>query len=109
MAEKAISAPPTTPPDRKWYLRLVDAILSQTTFEGTLGTTTITGVETADLTIDGIDINDIVQVNPPALPAGLLLTHYRVSAADTVTLTFYNTTGGGLDAAGTYHLVATRK
>jgi len=54
-------------------------------------------------TIPGLKVGDYVAVNKPSLTAGLGVTNARVSAANTLALTFTNATGGALDpAAETY-------
>ncbi len=56
-------------------------------------------VSTQTVTITGAVAGDSVVLNPPAagLTAGLLVTQVRVSAADTVSVTYYNTTGSAID------------
>lgn len=58
-------------------------------------------------TITGLVADDIVlTVIKPALTAGLGICGYRVSAANTLAITFNNNTGGALDpAAQTYTVV----
>lgn len=58
-----------------------------------------TSYSTQTFTVEGLNTNDIVVVNPPVLTAGLYLLSYRVSATDTISLTLYNSTGGSIDEA----------
>lgn len=68
-----------------------------------------TTYSTQTFTVTGLDTNDIITVNPPALTAGLYLISYRVSAADTLSMVFYNSTGAPInEAAGTYKIMACR-
>jgi hypothetical protein len=68
-----------------------------------------TTYSTQAFTVTGLDVDDIITVNPPALTSGLYLLSYRVSAADTLSMTFYNSTGGAInEAAGTYNIFACR-
>jgi bifunctional pyridoxal-dependent enzyme with beta-cystathionase and maltose regulon repressor activities len=54
-------------------------------------------------TIPGLKVGDFVAVNKPSLTAGLGVTNARVSAANTLALTFTNATAGAIDpAAETY-------
>ena len=81
------------------------------TYEESLNLTSInaTSYSTQTFTVTGLDTNDIITVNPPALTSGLYLLSYRVSAADTLSLTLYNSTGSPIDeAAGTYKIMACR-
>jgi hypothetical protein len=66
---------------------------------------------TAELTITvlGAAAGDVVAVGPPSdLDAGLLATAY-VSAANTVTVRLYNSTGGAIDPADSVWNVAVIK
>lgn len=68
-----------------------------------------TSYSTQTFTVNGLDVNDVVTVNPPELTSGLYLVSYRVSSANTLSMSFYNSTGSPIDeAAGTYKIVATR-
>lgn len=60
-------------------------------------------------TITGLDTGDLVFVNKPALSAGLGIANARVSAADTLAITFVNATAGAIDpAAETYKIFVFR-
>ena len=60
-------------------------------------------------TVTGLATGDKVFVNKPALNAGLGVCNARVSAANTLALTFNNNTGVAIDpAAETYQIVAIR-
>jgi len=62
-------------------------------------------------TVPGLQLNDIVDVNlfGAVQTAGVGITNARVSAANTLTLLFTNSTSGGvIPAAGTYAIVVTR-
>jgi hypothetical protein len=61
-------------------------------------------------TVTGLTTNDVVIVNPPALIAGLEVVNARVTATDTLQITFWNTTGAPIDAGvQTYLILAVRK
>ncbi|MGH9967714.1 MAG: hypothetical protein ACREBG_07740 [Pyrinomonadaceae bacterium] len=60
-------------------------------------------------TVTGLATTDKVFVNKPALNAGLVVGNARVSAADTLAITFGNLTAGAIDpAAETYEIIAIR-
>jgi hypothetical protein len=68
-----------------------------------------TTVSSQTFTLTGAATSDSLTLNPPAagLTAGLLVCQYFVSAANTITIVFYNTTGGSIDepsASWTYHI-----
>lgn len=68
-----------------------------------------TSYSTQTFTVGGLSTNDVVFVNAPALTAGLYLISYRVSAADTLSLTLYNSTAGSInEAAATFKVVSIR-
>ena len=61
-------------------------------------------------TVTGLAVGDVVlAVNKPSLTAGLVVGNARVSAANTLALTFGNHTAGAIDpGAETYQIVAMR-
>lgn len=68
-----------------------------------------TSYSTQTFTVNGLNTNDVISVNPPALTAGLYLISYRVSDTDTLSMTFYNSTGGAIDeSAATFKIVSIR-
>lgn len=79
-------------------------------FEGTLDLASVAatdGVEQA-LTITGVAATDIpISFNATDAFIDLAIGNFRVSAANTLTVTFVNPTAGAIDAAGTinYRLV----
>lgn len=61
-------------------------------------------------TVTGLAVGDAVIVNKPALNAGLGVCNARVSAANTLALTFNNNTAGAIDpAAETYTIIVFKK
>jgi len=64
---------------------------------------------TQTFTVSGLKTGDHVVVNPPAQLAGVSVAAARVSAADTLAITFVNPTAGALTpTAGTYVIKVTR-
>jgi hypothetical protein len=56
-------------------------------------------------TVPGLKTGDMVMVNKPALDAGLGVANARVSAADTIAITFVNATAAPVDpSAETYSI-----
>lgn len=95
-----------------WFSRLRDHITRQSSYEVTFNPASIAAntVSRQTVTVTGLTTADIITVNPPALTSGLELIGFRVSAADTVTLTFWNSTASPIDeGSGTYLIKATRK
>ena len=57
-------------------------------------------------TVNGLKTTDFVAVNPPSSTTGTGIASVRVSAADTLAITFINATGGSLTpAAGSYKVM----
>ena len=62
-----------------------------------------------NFTVTGLLVGDFVDVTPPAITAGVAPVTARVSAANTLTVTFCNPTAGALvPAAGVYRIQVTR-
>jgi len=58
-----------------------------------------------DFTVAGLKVGDFVDVSPPSITAGVAPICARVSAANTLTVTFVNPTAGSLTpAAGVYQI-----
>jgi hypothetical protein len=67
----------------------------------TLAPTVVPAVTTSEqaFTVQGVQLNDWVEVSPPAQPAGISLHSARVTGANTVAITFINATAGGVTPA----------
>ena len=69
---------------------------------------TITTAEQT-FTVNGVKVGDAVQVSPPGHEAGVTIGTARVSAANTVAITFVNPTAGGVTpTAGNYEFIVFR-
>jgi hypothetical protein len=69
---------------------------------------TITCAEQA-FTVPGLAVGDVVTVSPPGITAGVAPVCARVSAANTLQITFCNPTAGPLvPAAGVYQIFIAR-
>lgn len=69
---------------------------------------TITTAEQT-FTVAGLETTDAVIVMKPALTAGLGIAGARVSAADTLAITFVNPTAGAIDAGAETYLICVIK
>jgi len=58
-------------------------------------------VSSQTFTLTGVEVGDSLTLNPPAagLTAGLLVNQSYVSAANQITVVFFNATGSAIDAA----------
>lgn len=94
-----------------WLQQLQLRFPKVNTYEAVIDLTTVAAnsYSTQSFTVEGLNINDIVCVNPPSLTTGLYLISYRVSAAGTLSLVLYNSTGSGIDeASSTFKIVSIR-
>jgi hypothetical protein len=76
-----------------------------------LDVTSVAANTTAErtLTVPGVRLGDMVFVNKPTLSAGLGICNARVSAVDTVAITFNNNTASPIDPASeTYTVLVIR-
>ena len=55
--------------------------------------------------ITGLRVGDFVTVSKPSLSAGLGVVNARVSAADTIAISFVNATGSPIDPASETYLI----
>ena len=56
-------------------------------------------------TVNGLQLGDFVRVTKPTLNAGLGIVNVRVSAANTLAITFANNTASPIDAAAENYLL----
>ncbi|CAB4121127.1 hypothetical protein UFOVP154_30 [uncultured Caudovirales phage] len=70
--------------------------------EVTLSPATVATTTSAEqtFTVQGLRLHDFVWVNKPTTQAGLCIVGARVSAADTLAITFANVTSGTLTPTG---------
>lgn len=69
---------------------------------------TISAVEQT-FTVTGVNVGDVIKVTPPSITSGVAPVCARVTAADTVGITFVNPTAGSLTpAAGNYLFIANK-
>ncbi len=119
MNEKGIPKPPERPLTKdtwidwwRWFGRVWANFPKVQTFTATLNPASVAAntVARQTFTVAGLTTTDVITVNPPSLTTGLNLIGFRVSAADTVELTFWNSTGSPIDPASeAYLIVAIRR
>lgn len=116
LSEKGITTPPREVQEKipylfTWLSQLQLRMPKISTYETSIDLASInaTMYSTQTFTVTGLDTNDIITVNPPALTSGLYLVSYRVSAADTLNLIMYNSTGAPInEGAVTFKIMACR-
>ena len=114
--EKGITPAPSikhTPTDKidTWLEQLQTRFPKVNTYNPSIDLALIgaTSYSTQTFSVPGLNINDVLVVNPPSLTVGLYLITYGVDSADTLSMTFYNSTGGGInEAESTFKIIAIR-
>lgn len=97
---------------RTWLTRLVEKANKTRSYTATIDPASVSANSTSEQTfsVPGLTTNDVVEVNKPSHTSGLIIGNIRVSAADTLAITFANITGGAIDAASEdYEIIATEK
>jgi hypothetical protein len=95
----------------KWLKRLTDAFPRVETYSEALTPASVAANTTAEqtFTVNGLVTSGILTVNKPSLDAGIGIVNVRVSAANTLAITYSNNTGGAIvPTAETYKIVSTR-
>lgn len=73
---------------------------------GTVASVTANSTIEADFTVAGLEVGDvIVSINKPTHQAGLGIVNARVKAADTLSITYMNTTAAGIVPTDENYLV----
>jgi hypothetical protein len=76
-------------------------------FQLTIDPASVATITTAEqtFTAPGLQVGDVVYVNKPSNTAGVGIANCRVSAANTLAITFVNPTAGSVDAASEVYQV----
>jgi hypothetical protein len=84
----------------RWLDELYQLQTHIITYEADIAPGTVAANTTAevDVTLSGVSsTSKILSVNKPTHTTGLGIVNYRVKAVDTVSITFMNSTGSGID------------
>jgi len=95
-----------------WFDRLTGKIPKVQQFSEALTPSAVgaNSVSEQTFTVTGLTTSDVVIVNHPPLVYGLSVVSCRVSAANTLAITYQNITGGSLTpASDTYTIIAIRR
>jgi len=95
----------------KWLKRLSDAFPKFGLYSQSLSPSSVAANTTAEqtFTVTGLNTNDLVFINKPSLDAGLGVVNSRVSASNTLAVTYINATGGALTpSTETYKMLTVR-
>lgn len=92
-----------------WFRPVRDRYPKMQTYAVALNVAAVSAnaVEEQTFTVSGLNTLDIVTVNKPSLSAGLGIVNARVSAADTLAITFANVTGAPINPAEETYLIST--
>lgn len=121
MIEKGVSPPPKFALARAlsdlnayltqldiWFRTLRDNFARVQTYSVSLTPSSVAANSTAEqsFVVTGLGVGDIVTVNKPTHTSGIGIVGARVSAADTLRITFVNITGGPITPATETYLVS---
>lgn len=83
------------------------AVSGLLTFSSSLNVASVAANTSAEqtFTVTGLETTDVVFVSKPSLSAGLVVGNARVSAADTLAITFGNLTASPIDPAAETYLI----
>jgi len=96
----------------KWLLRLQSVFAKVQTFTVTIDPASVAASTTSEqsFTVNGLTTQDIITVNKPTHDAGLGIVNARVSAANTLSITYMNTTALAIDPSSEdYLIIAVRR
>lgn len=96
----------------RWFQRLHAAFARVEVYAVALDPVAVAANTIAEqtFTVTGLTTLDHVSINKPSLTAGIGIVNARVSAADTLAVTFINNTGAPVDPPSeTYTIVSTRR
>lgn len=116
MNQKGIEKPPRDWPGMprpwwQWFQRLTNNFPKVQTFTVTLNPASVPASSTSEqtVTVNGLTTQDVVTVNKPSHSSGLGIVGARVSADNTLAITFANVTGSAIDPGSEeYRVVAIR-
>lgn len=95
-----------------WFALIVKRLPRIETYTATITAAEVSANTTEEqtFTVTGLVTTDIVYVNKPTHQAGLVIGGCRVSAADTLAITYGNLTGSGITPTSeSYYIVAIRR
>jgi len=100
-------------PDKfsRYFGRAADFILTGHFYDITINPSSFATTSSEQtFTVNGLKTSDFVMVNKPTETTGVGIGNCRVSAANTLAITFTNATGGSVDPASeTYLLLVVRR
>ena len=91
----------------KWLITISDNVPKYTKHEVSVNVPSVSANTTLEhtFTLEGVASNDFVTVSKPSHTTGLGITNVRVSAINTIAITYMNNTGSPIDpSAETYTL-----
>lgn len=95
----------------KWFTTVADNIYRYDKYSVVFNPTSVSANTTSEQTVSitGVASNDFVMVSKPTHTAGLGIVNVRVSAKDTVAITFMNTTGSPIDPPSETYTIKVEK
>jgi hypothetical protein len=95
----------------RWFRLVYGGFANIATYSQELAPASVAANTTAEqtFTVNGLSTNDVVIVNKPSLNAGIGIAGARVSAANTLAITYVNSSGGAVvPTTETYTIISIR-
>lgn len=91
----------------RWLAYLADIVNAGKTYTVTINPASVSANTTSEqtFTVTGIKTDDMIYINKPTHTAGLGIVNARVSAKDTIEITFMNATGSPIDPPSEDYLI----
>lgn len=88
-----------SPDWERYFAQTADEVFRRYKIETTLDPASVSAQTTAEqtFTVEGLNTNDVVRVIKPTHTAGIVISNERVSAADTLAITFGNVSTGAVN------------
>lgn len=103
---------PLTQESKDWLYYLWEKVSGMRSYQATLDPASVAANTSAEqtFTVSGLTTDDNVVVNKPSVTAGIGIVNARVSAANTLAITFMNSTAGAIDPASEqYEITAIKR
>jgi len=95
----------------KWFTTVSDNVYRYDKYEVSFNPTSVSANTTSEqtITIVGVASNDFVTISKPSHTAGLGIVNIRVSAKDTIAITYMNNTGSPIDPPSETYIIKVEK
>jgi len=95
----------------KWFSTIADFVFRYDKYEVAINVASVSANSTSEqtFTVNGVASNDFVTISKPSHTPGLGIANVRVSAKDTIAITYINTTGSAIDPSEETYTIKVEK